>query len=314
MSPLLERTRGAVMPRIVLAVFLIFLLGSPGWTHPAGAKSVGDRGLELTLSTAKSEYLVGEPVLLRLEFKNTGGEAEKLLLSFNAFEDFCSFHFRDWRGQTFRRTTGVSGPLLGASREQHGFALLPGESRHGYRPVFRGRLPEGGLVFPEPGNYEVWCEFWGWDSTLTSNVVRITVVEPEGDDQRAFEDFSHWSTGMLVASDGLVPWHADEAVDHWTTVIEEWPSSTYAPYALFYLASYERQHGDPGKARDLYERLLAEYEPFAYTEMAEFHLADCYERMGIIDVAERLRAEAVSKYPGSDLADPSMIPHREEPE
>jgi hypothetical protein len=288
-------------PAVVL--LLAFVVLPLPLACPALAEQQLDSSLELDISTAKGDYLVAEPVLLRLDFHNDGETTERLLLTFSPAESYMVFWFRDEAGSTYSRRTGFS--MSGIfTREKSGFELGPNECRHGLRTVWSGKEKTGGLVFPEPGQYEIWCEFQGWREKIVSNVAVILVHAPEGTDRAVFE---HINAESLIRAI-----HTNEVVAKWEQIIAEWPTSTYAPYALFFLASYERWHGDPRKARDLYNRLLTEYEPFGYTEMAEFHLADCQRRLGATDLAESLLAELAEKYPGSDLADPVQIPYREQ--
>lgn len=278
---------------------------------PFSLQSLSTSSLELELSTHGTDFVVGEPVLLRLDFRNVGDTAERLLLTFSPTEDFMQFFFRDEAGEVYSRVRGMSRAVSGLERTRHGIGLSPGQSRHGFRTIWGGRVPRRGLVFPEAGEYEIWCEFYGWRAKVASDTVRITVHAPVGDDCQAFESFTHVSTHLPVETDCILPPKAPHAVRHWREVFTRWPASTYAPYALFFLANYTKIHGDVSDALDLYEHLLSDLGPIAYTEIAEFHLAECYKRLGMTEEAEKLRAEAVRKYPGSDLANPAWIPHSE---
>jgi len=266
--------------------------------------------VQLSLSTAKNTYMLGEPVLMRVAVHNTGTEPERLLLSFDDYGNYFKFRFRNEKGEVYSRGTGVSISIMGAVRERDGFALGPDETRYGYRTAYRGKSPGGGLVFPEPGRYDMWCEFTGWRSPLVSNTVQITVRDPIGTDAEAFKTFADKSTWMLVGTQSLSRLSYEQeadAVEHWHDTLEMWPASTYAPYALFFLASHERWHGDPREALRLYERLLNEYEPLAYTEAAEFHMVDCYRMLGADELAGNMLNGLTSKYPGSDLANPIQL-------
>lgn len=262
------------------------------------------------LTTMKSVYVLGEPVLMKVSVHNAGDEPERVLLMFSDCEHRFRFHFRNEKGEVYSRRTGLHASIMGEVRERDGFPLGPGETRYGFSTAYRGRTPRGGLVFPEAGQYDIWWEFTGWSNPLTSNPVRITVRDPVGVDAEAFETFTHKSTSMLVGTQArtfLGHEHKAEALNSWRITLAKWPGSTYAPYALFFLATHERWHGDPGKAVELYEELLNAYEPFAYTEVAEFYMLDCHRELGADDFAGRMLHELASKYPGSDLANPIQL-------
>lgn len=115
--------------------------------------------------------------------------------------------------------------------------------------------------------------------------------------QRAEELFA---AGEAAAAD---PATADQAVAHFTTLLEHFSQSPKAPQALRKLAGLAQQQGQMQEAIGYYERVLAEYPDSEHGDEAQFMIAFIYEEH-IRDLAAARRAyqRVIDNYPNSELA------------
>lgn len=147
----------------------------------------------LTLSSPRRDYLLGEPVQLRLRFRNNSKKPIKTVQVFVGAnqgegplwiarngDDFTQFP--RWLGQP-KRTRRV-------------IPLEPGEElTYDYRAVAEF-TPELRLAFPKAGEYRVYAVYplwlWGAQKTdnIASNAVDVRIKEPAGDDANVWQQLN----------------------------------------------------------------------------------------------------------------------------
>ena len=109
-----------------------------------------------------------------------------------------------------------------------------------------------------------------------------------------------FAAGEAAAAD---PATADQAVAHFTALLERFAQSPQAPEALRKLAGLAQQQGKMQEAIGYYERVLAEYPASEHGDEAQFMIAFIYEEY-IRDLEEARRAyqRVIENYPDSELA------------
>lgn len=150
----------------------------------------------LRVYSEKSDFLLGEPVIVYVKFTNTGAEPMNVSPNIGPEEDFCYYQITDPDG----KTKTVS-PLYVYDREEY-VTLKTNESVTGPARIYYGG---DGYYFPKPGRYSVVVEYQG----VKSNTLDLTVKEPANDAQReqASLILDHPEVGtflMLGGSDELL--------------------------------------------------------------------------------------------------------------
>jgi hypothetical protein len=125
------------------------------------------------------------------------------------------------------------------------------------------------------GEYEIVATYEFFDLSARSDPVNFTVRQPPAEEMPACRAFVSEHTRLRTV---LFP-----ASDDWPTgtretyqeVVTKWPQSAYAKHALYYSAWIDQHLKDCEKAVKEYQRLLCDYDRFAYSEMAEIHIVEC---------------------------------------
>jgi TolA-binding protein len=94
-------------------------------------------------------------------------------------------------------------------------------------------------------------------------------------------------------------------------VLVEYPQSTYAKYILYTngLSNLYPSNQAPKEKKYLnisianFERLIKEYPPFEFTDVAMYYLAVAYHHIGKKEKANELLNQVITKYPDSDGAE-----------
>lgn len=163
---------------------------------------------ELRISTPKSEYLLGEPVMLERLLVKIGDpdrvrfpedERQGALLVFVAKGDgeFLKYKEAGWDHAYQERQVGP-----GSLRAFHTIFFNKKPKTEGLSDYGRRELEKGMIltdyVFPEPGEYRIKAtrlysvrrggDRYATSARAESNVISIRVKEPEGDDLRMWEN------------------------------------------------------------------------------------------------------------------------------
>lgn len=115
--------------------------------------SDGEQDLQLTLSSHKESFQVGEPIDLTVELHNRGGASFEVLPLLDPEHGFLNLAYRkqgdgDW--------IAFQPVVRRESRGRRPVELGPDDALYGTARIFFGA---GGWVFDEPGSYEVMANF-----------------------------------------------------------------------------------------------------------------------------------------------------------
>ena len=99
--------------------------------------------------------------------------------------------------------------------------------------------------------------------------------------------------GRFAAGSG----ESQAAMDSFQRILREYPTSTYAPYAAYYLGSYYRRRDDYKQSIELFERILKDYKDFPLWADVMYQLAIAYRETGRKDKARECISQLISKDP-----------------
>lgn len=109
-----------------------------------------------------------------------------------------------------------------------------------------------------------------------------------------------FAAGEAAAAD---PATADQAVAHFTALLERFSQAPQAPQALRKLAGLAQQQGKMQEAIAYYERVLAEYPASGHGDEAQFMIGFIYEEyIRDLEKARRAYRRVLENYPDSELA------------
>jgi hypothetical protein len=210
--------------------FLGFLVLQAGLARGAG-------DLALTVTPLKQGYVLGEPVYVDVEIKNVSSEDQ----------------------------TVSDDPLLAGTV----IRILPpgGEKRTGWSRGSNMLVPVRFLIlspghwlkdralishdfrlynFPVPGTYKVWAEYAEGGLEASCAPVDVVVTEPSGVDLQPNDLFFSEEARCFISygsygganGPGITP-----AIADFERIVSGFPTSTYAPYAAYYLALRKSKPG-----------------------------------------------------------------------
>jgi hypothetical protein len=165
------------------------------WVSAAG-QSGGVAPLQALLEPERSEYVLGVPVKFTASIRNVSSapvltysldDSSPLTedISFFISEDGSPFH-------GFRGPQWYAGDLMDMGQGM--ITLKPGEKEQAAFSLLwngpfytQGRPPTGGFAFPHAGTYLVKVRVSSKFGDLMSNVVRVVIRQPQGDDAAIWE-------------------------------------------------------------------------------------------------------------------------------
>jgi hypothetical protein len=187
--------------------------------------------LLLEVRPVKDSFVLGEPVYVDVEVRNIG--AEPIAVSADPFS----------LGLLIRvLPPGVDKPevwSLGGNADVQELELM--QLKPGDRFKDRGLISHyvGKCIFPAPGAYKGWGESAWLGIRAVSERVEVVVTEPAGVDAQAKDLFFSQPGRFFVHSGGYTfpsQRGMTPAVADFGRVVNQYPTSTYAPYAAYYLA------------------------------------------------------------------------------
>ena len=216
------------------------------WISAAG-QSGGVAPLQALLEPERSEYVLGVPVKFTASIRNVSStpvltysldDSSPLTedISFFISEDGSPFH-------GFRGPQWYAGDLMDMGQGM--ITLKPGEKEQASFSLLwngpfytEGRAPTGGFVFPRAGTYFVKVRVSSKLGDLMSNVVRVVIQQPQGDDAAIWE--------ALKADKGLAQYYdyPDGAAgqgEKLHQLLNKYPNSSHAASMKKALAAYARQ-------------------------------------------------------------------------
>jgi hypothetical protein len=241
--------------------------------------SSGDQSaIRLAISSAKRQWLVGEPVVLQVTLTNTSQSAEEVLPQLQK-EVGLIHYFISNDNREYRRVT----PYLYRDPSKGPVSLAPNESLYHEETLIYNPIQKD-LLFPSAGRYYVRAE-WHQTRPVQSNVLEIEIVPPSTAlDQKVLEIIR--SPQVMVQMAGFA--NNEDVWNKLAWIAQQ--DSRYSPYAAFFLASSREK---PAEALQLLAK--ADVQDFPLRSQVVYKKARTYLAMGENEKAReqlnRLRSE-----------------------
>lgn len=302
---------------VLLSIYFILII--------FGSSHQSER-LELIISITKKDFILGEPIILTISLHSVKRGFIPLLLNRNLIYEVILPNGQQIRGGGGGET-GYCGPI----HPKIPFEFIDAGSTLVTETNLLDEVYHMSIG-KEVGRYEVtvildtrWYTLKEpkgvFSGRISSNTLNFEIIKPTGIDAQVFElikQKANKPSGSLAFVFAVNP----DLCEH---VLRDFPTSTYAKYACFYLAKYyhhsieqtwhhlqydrERMNRlmKPGlatydyliKAIELYQKVLNEYPKFALSGQAQFGLAHCYFLKGELEVARKEANRTLQQYPNS---------------
>ncbi len=260
-------------------------------------------GLEFTISTAKTDYVIGEPVYLHATIENTSDFPKVLPTKLDPQFQYNRIVITAPDG----RILGFSPVTIACTRGNLlDRTLPPGESYSEDIPIF---FHKDGWMFSDVGEYRIQALYRGLTDDaerLDSNIVTITMNPGTEADQEAAELLMNNNEAGLFMMWGEGD-HLEDGIATLQRVLDLYPDTTaalYARYALGSNMSVEFFDGRYNRHRPPQPRAVLRYMgpvvdavlngtaptlPSNVLDKAFTALADAYDALGNGNEAQRIR-------------------------
>ncbi len=266
------------------------------------------QGLTVSISLSQESCLVAEPVFIRVTLTNNSTKPITIL-GCRAGRGFAAaLEIIDPDGR--KGPPEIRGTRVGPRLK---FNLAAGESIY--------RVWNSVNLFGEckPGAYKLKGVYY--DEKISSRVVSLVVKEPgRAEDIKALQFLQNTALFKDISSShernqclyGYVYWRekGSEELGGKTicqTLLEKYPTSTYAKYAQHYFAgSYARVFYRSHKAKYFekgvreHQKLIDNYPAFALTDDAQLAIAKLHYEKGDLESARKELQKLTDNYPDSD--------------
>lgn len=247
--------------------------------------------LSLTLSTDKTTFQLGEPLVVNVELKNNGNSAVNVIKHLEPDYQFTSYTIT----KPDDKTTPYGPVTILNIRQNLTTTLSPGKSLFGRAKIFFGNK---GWLFDKPGNYKIKAIHTSLEGNhVSSNELTIEIQSPPDEPTRRAAEL------MLTGPAGLfLLWEGGdqltEGIAALEKVVKELPETLHAVYANFALGkNLSRDQGerkaDLEKATIYLERshkLTKEKVPTDYVRSKLLmELSDIYEKEGKKEKQKEIR-------------------------
>jgi hypothetical protein len=187
--------------------------------------------LKLSVTAEKTEFLLGEPVIVYVTLINTGNEPIQVSSEFAPEKDMYSYFITDPGDSTKR-----FGPVFVEEPDEIK-TLAKNESVGGSARIFYGG---SGYFFPKPGEYTIVVHY----QNIESPPFKVKVLEPrdEAEKEQASLILDHLEVGLFLMLEG-----GDELIDalaRINTLIEKYPNSLLTSYVQYAVA---KNHSVPAR-------------------------------------------------------------------
>lgn len=214
------------------AILLLETVLDLGRAAPASSVAKGDApGGPVTLTTTRQNYLLGEPVVLGVAFKNHTG-ADLTVAEYDVPGAASIRYEPNIRIFVSRDQKKLEEFMFGfaiANIEPTVRTLGPGEVWDHELRLFFSRVDGGKLAFPEPGTYYLKTVYplvvrgSRMVKMLDSNVIAIKVTEPNGLDAKVWQRMQDKDVYLLLQSS----WGPKEPALKVAELLREFPKSNY---------------------------------------------------------------------------------------
>jgi hypothetical protein len=247
--------------------------------------------LEVTIQTKQVSYIPYEPILIKYELRNSTDQdiVSCFLLLGECFEindasgrKYPSIVHRDVLMLT--DTLGPDDSFVDSQYIQISYQVLhPGEY------TCRMMIPNG-LVYPQ------------YFSSIESNVVDFTIVEPIGEERSAY--LAYLAADSLGRDDSLprdIRFRSEFSA--YLDVAATYPNTIYAPISLYQALLMTFVPNDQSVLIPIGKKLIEHYANSPYGAWAFSHLIDAYKKTGRRGAARDYMNELIEKYSGNVIAE-----------
>jgi hypothetical protein len=176
------------------------------------------------LSTDKSEYLLGEPLIAYIEINNSGTEPLSVTDQLDPKFGIVKFYIKSENQESIFRPFAVVDSI------RHTVLIKPGESISHSAKIFYGG---NGWTFKSPGKYQIRASYEGIVehlSVVDSNAIEIAVASPRNQEEKEQVDLimgKEQGLFLLFESGD----HLSHGIGSLSTLVREFPQSNLASYA-----------------------------------------------------------------------------------
>ncbi|MGB8658201.1 MAG: hypothetical protein WCE90_10530 [Candidatus Zixiibacteriota bacterium] len=235
---------------------------------------------EIKIHSDKTEYLTREPISVRYEVKNISDSA--ICFTFDNVREF--FNIKDQMGRGY------------ANIETGDYITCP-DTIHPDE-VFKGsECIDSRYRISQPGEYTCFIDFSG----CKSNVVKIKVKEPVGDEKKAL--------GLYLEAQKL-HWCKDRDPKKWEQAFykylelaDKYPISVYAPISLYTALFKANVIKDKTIVISVCKKLIENYPEFYYIDDTFYNLVGNYKALEYKASAMEYMKELIKKHPNTKISD-----------
>jgi hypothetical protein len=280
--------------RLYLALFLVsFALTEIVFISSCGHAQRGRRGeaigkppeLEVKLIMYKNEYLVREPIWVKIQVKNIGKEAGK-------------FHFVTLDGLVIEDSKGKIYPC-NITWDYSPINIEPNQTlENEFEVLLAGYgLPEDSFHVRWYLPAEVYNIFYNLGKDEKSETLSFVILEPKGKELE--------SMNILKESHNLfIEKKYNKCITKLNQIIQEYSQSNYAPYALFQKVSLYKIGAIPDldKTIDSYYQMLDTYPNSREAVQVLSYLAHYYRTKPDIPGLTDYLINSIDKHPDTEVA------------
>ncbi len=283
----------------------------------AATTSTQNEGLSLNIKIKETHYLPGEPIIVTVTLRN-GTKQRQFIpdgFSHNLFFDITlpNGEKSDCNGWTVCGRRPVMVTLEPGDVLQTEVNLLVNHNR-------LDRLGEYTVTARLKTTwYKLTTPRGVFSGEIQSNSVSFWIIQPKSIDLEVFKliraKAEEWVRPNLfgIEREAMASFFYYTAFGDPTfceRILQDFPTSTYAKYAAFYLAEYYRTwYGERlkrqdyiDKAMELYRKVLVDYPKFAFSGRAQWGIARCYFLKGDLKAARQEAEKTLQQYPDSFAA------------
>ncbi|MGE5342926.1 MAG: tetratricopeptide repeat protein [Candidatus Omnitrophota bacterium] len=266
--------------KIFYKIFLCLLCGLCFFVIVFSSNLYAVKKLELALQVDKTEFAIGEPIVIYASLKNTDRDVAKVVGLLKPDFGFVDYLITDPKGKESKFKPWAlkenPSPLI---------QLAPEESRVAEIKIFFGA---GGWTFTEPGKYKIKAIYM---NQVSSNSLDISISAPQDEAAKKAADLflNSKEVGFFLLFEGGD--HLEEGKRIIEQVAEQFPNSPLASYSNYVLganlmndfANFEKnrlQHANPEKALKYLERAKAHPSSLYQVLHTHLYLEEAYMKTG----------------------------------
>ncbi len=239
------------MRKLLIYVLLVVSLVGNGWHAPVLADVSGEPGFFVHYSLEKAEFLIAEPIFVTITVENTGKISERYYRN-RLFRQAISLFASSGNKVPFS-TWGCLIPYEDAS------TLNPGEvtTMGGNVLEYYGEGTRCTLLYLSAGDYMITAE------NCPSDTAHFRIREPESVQDKEALELVKWASDHgyeLVTTPHL-------AAETYSSIIQQYPNSAYAPLALYGLiyAETDSLYYTPSIRQEYIRHMISKYPVFGYS-------------------------------------------------